>query len=253
MSKEISHGKYILSDIYKFGQILKKMKEISFTNVSSQYGWLSTMAPYPVEYEGTLWKTTYALFQALRFNDEEIRKALSIDNNPMECKNRVKAIIKELTKKNELWKRNVQPQSPQDIENMDFCIRLKLKQHPELLENLLKTAQYTLYEDVTKRGRKGSNLFWGAMKLDDGSWEGENVLGKIWMKIREEEIEKWKVFTPAEKAAKFGLAEDPYKKFKEALELDFEIFELDYNTMQWDFNPNPDFSKPPRCYKIHDS
>jgi predicted NAD-dependent protein-ADP-ribosyltransferase YbiA (DUF1768 family) len=36
-------------------------------------------------------------------------------------------------------------------------------------------------------------LFLGAAKQVDGSWKGENMLGKIWMKIREEEQAKSKM------------------------------------------------------------
>jgi predicted NAD-dependent protein-ADP-ribosyltransferase YbiA (DUF1768 family) len=159
---------------------------ISFTKVKLLYGWLGNMAPYPVQHGEKKWKTTEALFQAMRFEDLEIQEAIRAEKSPMGCKMKVKAIIKELTQNNQLHKRVVEPQSEQDLQNMETCLRLKLAQH-STLQNLLKaTGTALIYEDVTARGRKGSNLFWGALKNESGEWEGENHLGKIWMKLRSE-------------------------------------------------------------------
>lgn len=161
------------------------MTEIAFTKVKLPFGWLGNMAPYPITYEGKTWRTTEALFQALRFEDEEIREMIRKEPSPMGCKFRVKAIVKELSEKGELYKRVIQPHSKEDLENMELCIRLKIEQHPALLKALLITTHLPIYEDVSYRGKSSSNLFWGAIKTPDG-WEGENALGKIWMKIREE-------------------------------------------------------------------
>ena len=48
-------------------------RSISFTKVSLPFGWLGNMSPFPILYEGKEWKTTEALFQALRFDDESIK------------------------------------------------------------------------------------------------------------------------------------------------------------------------------------
>jgi predicted NAD-dependent protein-ADP-ribosyltransferase YbiA (DUF1768 family) len=159
---------------------------ISFTKVKLPYGWLGNMAPYPVQHGGKEWKTTEALFQAMRFDDLEIQEAIRAENSPMGCKMKVKRIVKELTKNNQLHKRVVEPQSEQDLQNMEICLRLKLSQHPKLKYWLKATGTALIYEDVTARGRKGSNLFWGAFQNKRGEWEGENHLGKIWMKLRSE-------------------------------------------------------------------
>ena len=68
---------------------------------------------------------------------------------------------------------------------MKMCIRLKLEQHPQLVAELLATKDALIVEDVTKRGDKGGNLFWGAMLVNE-EWIGQNVLGKLWMDLREE-------------------------------------------------------------------
>jgi predicted NAD-dependent protein-ADP-ribosyltransferase YbiA (DUF1768 family) len=228
------------------------MKEIAFTKVSLPYGWLGNMSPYPVTYDGKVWKTTEALFQALRFEDEEIREAIRKEPSPMGCKFRVKAIVKELTQKGELHKRTVEPLSKQDVENMEMCVRLKLQQHPNLLWPLIETVDIPIFEDVTSRGKKGTNLFWGAMKMEDGSWEGKNILGRIWMKIRKEEIQKFKKPAQSELNYKFGLSEDPYKVLKNANSEGYEILELSFDNMKWYVNESPNFSKPVACYKIRE-
>jgi len=152
------------------------MESISFTKVALPFGWLGNMSPYPVEYNGKTWRTTEALFQALRFEDEEIREVIRAEKSPMGAKMKAK-------KHKSLM--NITPMGHLDIENMRMCVKLKCEQHPGLVDQLLKTDGLPIYEDVTSRPR-GSGLFWGAKKLDDGTWEGENILGKIWMEIRSE-------------------------------------------------------------------
>ncbi len=155
------------------------MTYISFTKVDLPYGWLGNMSPYPVNYEGKIWRTTEALFQALRFNDDSIKEAIRNEKSPMGAKLKAKSLMKL-----DPSKVCVSPLSDTDLENMRMCIRLKLEQHPHLLSELLKTGGSKIYEDVTSRGKRGSNLFWGAL-MENGAWIGENHLGKIWEDIRE--------------------------------------------------------------------
>jgi hypothetical protein len=81
-------------------------------------------------------------------------------------------------------RRAVTPCSQQDIENMERVLRLKLEQHSGLREQLLATGDEEIVEDCTSRPH-GNALFWGAA-LRDGAWTGENRLGRLWMKLREE-------------------------------------------------------------------
>lgn len=150
--------------------------EIAFTKVALPFGWLGNMSPYPVTWEGKEWRTTEALFQALRFSDEEIREKIREQKSPMAAKMVSKPFVD---------RRIVEVGSPQDIENMKLCIRLKLEQHPQLQAELLKTCDRLIVEDVTSRGARGTNLLWGAM-LKDGEWQGQNVLGHLWMQARDE-------------------------------------------------------------------
>jgi ribA/ribD-fused uncharacterized protein len=152
---------------------------ITFTKVKLPHGWMGNMAPFSVKYQGKEWRTTEALFQALRFDDDGIREEIRAITSPMGCKMRVKKIIKEQPEK-----RIVLPMSEQDLANMEMVLRLKLEQHPDLKQMLLDTGNETIIEDCTNRPR-GSGKFWGAA-LEDGKWQGKNMLGKLWMRLRKE-------------------------------------------------------------------
>jgi len=148
---------------------------IAFTRVKLSHGWLGNMAPYPVEYDGKCWRTTEALFQALRFDDEAIREEIRGNKSPMGCKMRAKHHKARMV---------VVPQSELDLANMEMVLRLKLDQHPDLKQKLLDTGEETIIEDCSRRAG-GSGKFWGAV-LKDGQWIGENMLGGMWMRLREE-------------------------------------------------------------------
>lgn len=150
------------------------MNVITFTKVSLPYGWLGNMSPYPIEFNGKTYKTSEALFQSLRFNDESIQEIIRSEKSPMTAKMRMKENKEHMI---------ITPHSKQDVLNMELCLNLKLNQHPQLVKELIETSDATIIEDVTARGDVGGNLFWGAM-LVNGEWIGENTLGKLWMKIR---------------------------------------------------------------------
>lgn len=161
------------------------MEAIKFTKVKLPFGWLGNMSPYPIQYDGKEWRTTEALFQAMRFNDDELKERIRAEKSPMGCKFKMKAIVKELEANGELHKRHIEPLSEADVANMEICVKLKIEQYPELKKQLLETGDTPIYEDVTARGSRGTNLFWGAM-LVDGKWIGQNTLGKVWEKVRKE-------------------------------------------------------------------
>lgn len=153
---------------------------IAFTKVALPFGWLGNMAPYPIMYNGKEWKTTEALFQALRFENEEVRELIRAEKSPMGAKMRTKALAKIHT-------RAIEPMSEKDVELMEMCLRLKLAQHREVARKLRCTRDQIIIEDCTSRGKRGTNLFWGAVN-ENGAWIGENMVGKLWMKLRSEMI-----------------------------------------------------------------
>ena len=106
--------------------------------VKEQHGWLGNMSPYPVEFNGKLYRTTEALFQALRFFDEEVIEAIRAEKSPMAAK---------FVAKRHKDKMVVEPLSADDVENMRVCLRLKVDQHPELHDLLLATGDAEIIED----------------------------------------------------------------------------------------------------------
>lgn len=147
---------------------------ISFNKNNDPYGWLSNMSPFPVEYEGKTWPTTEHLFQALRFKDQAIREQIRMNRSPMGAKFCARHHITNMV---------VVPTTEEDMANMRKVLRLKVDQHPGLLTQLLATDG-RIVEDCTTRP-KGTATFWGAV-LVNGEWFGQNVLGKMWMEIRDE-------------------------------------------------------------------
>lgn len=151
---------------------------INFTKTRLPYGWMGNMSPYPVIWDNKQWRTTEALFQAMRFPPETpFPELIREEKSPMGAKLKAKS--------NAQWM-DVEQLSDKDLANMEICVRLKLEQHVNLVKDLLDTGDAIIYEDVTSRGSGGSNLFWGALKQPNGIWSGRNHLGKIWMKLREE-------------------------------------------------------------------
>lgn len=150
------------------------MRKIAFTSVRKPYGWLGNMSSYPIVYAGLTWPTAEALFQALRFSeDNPIREVIRSQRSPMSAKMIAKANAAEMV---------VTPRSPEDLRNMRTVLRIKIDTHPEIRNGLLELGDDEIIEDCTKRPF-GSGPFWGAFRQDE-DWIGENILGKLWMEER---------------------------------------------------------------------
>ena len=146
---------------------------IAFTKVALPFGELGNMSPHHITYQGKRYKTAEALFQALRFEDEEIKEAIRTSLSPMTAK---------WTATKYRDKMVVDPRSQQDLDNMRMVLRLKVDQNPEVKRILLETENKEIVEDCSNRNR-GKAKFWGAA-LIDGQWIGDNWLGKLWMELR---------------------------------------------------------------------
>ena len=150
---------------------------ITFTKVSLPFGWLGNMAAFPIQYGGHRWRTSEALFQALRFEDDLIREEIRKQTSPMSAK----MIAKQLEYRDRMV---IEPMSHADLENMRMCLRLKFNQHALLKRNLLNTGTELIIEDIGRRNGL-RHLFWGA-KLVNGEWVGQNHMGQLLMAVREE-------------------------------------------------------------------
>lgn len=152
---------------------------ITFTKTKLPNGYLGNMFPSPIEYDGKIWRTAEALFQAMRFDDDSVREMIRNEKSPFGLKLKVKSITDQMS---------ITPKGEQDIDNMRMVIRLKFGQYPELSEQLRSTGNAVLIEDLNKR-KSGNSTFWGAY-LSNGQWIGENKLGELLMELRRELVQK---------------------------------------------------------------
>ena len=160
------------------------MPDVIIRGVKEDYGWLGNMSPHKIMYEKACWLTAEALFQALRFpmsavNDEgeNIREIIRAQKSPMAAK---------MKSKKYMANRNITPMGDEDLDNMRMVLRLKFEKHNNPKEtDLLATGDRLIVEDCSNRPNV-AGLFWGAKRLPDGTWEGTNTLGKIWMELRTE-------------------------------------------------------------------
>ena len=158
-----------------------KVVVIEFTKVDLPYGWLGNMFAAPIKLNGKTWRTSEALFQALRYESEEIRELIRFEKSPMRAKMKAKKFKNQMV---------VVPMSEEDVKNMKMVVRLKFDQHPILKSKLKITGSHIIVENILNR--KGErHLFWG-MKKVDGLWEGNNNMGKILMELRDEYLNEEK-------------------------------------------------------------
>jgi ribA/ribD-fused uncharacterized protein len=155
--------------------MIKKIVVIEFTKVDLPYGWLGNMYASPIQFEGKEWLTTEALFQALRYDSEEIREAIRKEKSPMGAKMKAKSFKSQM---------RVVPMGEEDVDNMKKVVRMKFKQYTILKSKLIITGEHILVENIGNRNGE-RHLFWG-MKKVNGEWIGNNMMGKILMEIREE-------------------------------------------------------------------
>jgi ribA/ribD-fused uncharacterized protein len=139
---------------------------------------MGNMAPYPILYNGKIWRTSEALFQAMRFNDIIIQEAIRKEKSPMGAKLKAKSFKDQMV---------IVPMSPQDVANMEKCVLLKFQQHPTIADLLRATRPHPIYEDAKGRN-KVNDLFWGAHPDPNDPTtpeKGLNVMGEILMKVRQ--------------------------------------------------------------------
>lgn len=152
------------------------MRNVWFKKVAEKYGWMGNMAPYPIKHDGKVWLTSEALFQGMRYDDEDIKEIIRKEKSPMGAKMKAKKYKDQMV---------VIPMSPQDVENMKKCVKMKFDQHPQLKKELMNTKDAFIYEDIGNRNGE-RHKFWGAKKISENEGEGQNMMGRILMELRDE-------------------------------------------------------------------
>ena len=130
---------------------------------------LDNFSLYGITMDGITFKTGEHAFQYLKFigfNDKIANKVLNADT-PLDARN---IAIENKKSRNPNWK---------DIKYdcMLNIFKLKAEQNPIVKETLLKTGNYTIIEMC-----EDEDTDWGV----DKNLQGENNLGKLWMKVRDE-------------------------------------------------------------------
>ena len=158
------------------------MKNVWFKKVAEEYGWMGNMAPCPIKYNGKVWLTSEALFQSMRYDDDSIKEMIRVEKSPMGAKMKAKKYRDQMV---------VVPMSELDVENMRKCVKMKFDAHPQLKRQLMNTKDAFIYEDIGNRNGE-RHKFWGAKKLSEIEGDGNNMMGKILMDLREEYLKEIK-------------------------------------------------------------
>lgn len=127
---------------------------------------LSNFASFAVNYKGVLWMTSEHAYQAEKFTQYEIREEIRLATSAHEAK--------QIAKRYDSLKRK----DWQDIKLsvMEAILRAKFEQHEYVRRTLSRTEGREIIEDSPY------DSFWGR----GPDHTGENHLGKLWMKLRDE-------------------------------------------------------------------
>ena len=129
---------------------------------------LDNFSSFKVEWNGYLYSSLEEAYQAASFmtSDEELVERVKNSHSADEAQ-RIAYANRDKQRKD--W-------NEVKLAIMEELLRLKIEQNPYVLKKLLQTKAYTIVEDSPK------DSFWGWGPNRDG----ENNLGKLWMKLREE-------------------------------------------------------------------
>ncbi len=126
----------------------------------------SNFSSFTVEYEGVLWMTSEHAYQAAKFNDKSIIEEV---RNTRSAHDAFVLARSYDDRKRDDW-------MDIRVEVMEKIVRAKLEQHDYIKNRLLETGN----KEIVENSPVDSFWGWGPNK------DGENQLGKIWMRLRDE-------------------------------------------------------------------
>ncbi|OPH57745.1 hypothetical protein BC351_04335 [Paenibacillus ferrarius] len=149
----------------------KKMKElkpeerfIRFYETNKPYGCFSNFAKYPIMLNNKEWVTTEHYVQAQKFVGTKYEEEVRLASTPLDALRLGQYRNKHLRKDWENCK----------VQIMQEALTAKVEQHPCIKSILLSTGDCTIVEHTT------NDAYWG----DGGNGQGQNMLGKLLMEIR---------------------------------------------------------------------
>lgn len=140
------------------------------TDFRGEHDFLSNFYPSPVEMDGAEYSTVEHAFQAAKTHDFARRQAIGEAETPAKAKRMGRRL-----KRREDW-------FDVSLDIMEALVRQKFTRYPELGQKLLNTGTVRLIEG-NNWGDKFYGCVWDSQK---GDWVGENHLGRILMKVRDE-------------------------------------------------------------------
>ena len=126
----------------------------------------SNFSSFVVEWRGVLWYTSEHAYQAAKFTDPDLVSLIQNARSAHDAK-RIARFHEDKMRAD--W-------DEIKISVMEEIIRQKLRQHPFIQKKLIETGDNQMVEDSP------TDSFWGR----GPDWNGQNNLGKIWMRLREE-------------------------------------------------------------------
>jgi len=132
-----------------------------------EYHFLSNFYAARFEWDGIVWPHSEAAYQAAKTLDREVREAFATLTNPVAAKRAGKRVFMRKD-----WN-EVKAEIMYDI------VYSKFDQNPNLKRKLLQTGNKILEE-----GNTWGDRTWGI--CPPGSGQGQNLLGRILMSIRDE-------------------------------------------------------------------
>lgn len=145
--------------------------DIKFYKTKEKYGCFSNFSRHVIELDGIKWPTTEHYFQAQKYVGTDRYMEIAEAATPR--------IAADLGRDRSLPLRPDWEEIKDEM--MLTALRAKAHQHPEIRNLLLSTGSHTtIIEDSP------IDYYWGCGA--DGS--GKNMLGKLWMKLREELLEQ---------------------------------------------------------------
>jgi ribA/ribD-fused uncharacterized protein len=128
----------------------------------------NNFSAHAIEFRGKLYPTCEHAYQAAKCTDPQGQEAIRNARSPLQAKKLA----------NEMYKAARDPDwGNKKVAVVEEILRAKLAQHSEAQEALRKSGHEDIVEDSP------TDYFWG--EGADGS--GQNVLGKLWMKLRDEQ------------------------------------------------------------------
>lgn len=159
-------------------EIPKGKKTIFFYERRKPYGFLSSLADSPIEFEGLKYPTAEHAYQAGKTKSQKIREWLLAGPKPRHVAQAAHTLTDEDDQLDPDW-------DQVKFGRMKEIIRAKFKQNPDLRQHLLGTEDALLVEaGPTSEGANGkANIVWG---VPQEGCPGKNALGRLLMEVRGE-------------------------------------------------------------------